>query len=116
MTDITDTATVPQTWDATTRQDLLTALKTLKQNGPSYTRCGICTNLDLSDHHTELFKDLAKTWPLHSGAPAYPIPSSTLLSPADTYATNRTTLWTGEQGKLRQSLLVFVIQSLEGSP
>lgn len=55
--------------------DLLTALKQLRDNGPKNRDVGICSQFDLySAYERRQFRACFKTWPHYSGDISFPVP------------------------------------------
>lgn len=76
-------------------------------------------SFELETALTELFTELAMSWPLHSGDPYYPVPYPTIQgvilgAPRAAYTGNVLKKWSHrEYGKMRMQLLDFVITKLE---
>lgn len=109
-----------------TKQELLAAVKKLRQGQLWDSTEGICNNLEDTLTHEchpdtrAYYKDspahiwmraVAKRWPKWSGDSVYPVPDSELL-PDDAYQ-QYDEKWQGEYGDLRRELLDFLIEELE---
>lgn len=96
--------------------DLLTALKQLRENGPKNHSGGICAQFDLyglySSQERRQFRDSFKTWPHYSGTIGFPVPGP--AAAIDAYIDNQDDLWDRdtEYGRLRWDLLDHVIKEM----
>lgn len=99
--------------------DLLTALKQLRENGPRIRSAGICSQLDLfnlcSAEERQQFRACFKTWPHYSGHISFPVPSpDKSIEAVDAYFDKSTDLWDRDTkyGHLRWDLLDHIIKEL----
>lgn len=96
--------------------DLLTALKQLRENGPTNRDVGICSQLDLfgwySSEERQQFLACFKTWPQYSGDIDFPVPGP--AAAIDAYFDNLYDLWDRdtEYGRLRWDLLDHIIKEM----
>lgn len=87
--------------------ELHEALHSLLKNGPVCDWEGVCDNVcDIVDIHPGRLEPLFEGWPHHSVDRKFPVPGGW-----QTYcqAKDEGTLWTGEQGELRQDLMAHVL-------
>lgn len=96
--------------------DLLTALKQLRENGPKNRDVGICSQLGWysSEEHRQ-FRASFKTWPHYSGDISFPVPSPDgSIEAIDAYFNNLGDLRDRdtEYGRLRWDLLDHIIEEL----
>lgn len=96
--------------------DLLTALKQLRENGPHNRSAGICSQFDLygsySSEERRQFRDSFKTWQYYSGDPSFPVPGT--AAAIDAYFDKSNDLWDRDTayGRLRWNLLDHLIKEL----
>lgn len=92
--------------------DLLTALKTLRDDGPNDSGVGICSNVaGLLGEEIPLYRFM-EGWPEHSGSRCYPVPHPAGC-PLDGFWSAED-VWVGEYGAARRRLLDYMIEQLEG--
>lgn len=99
--------------------DLLTALKQLRENGPSNRDAGICSQFDLyglysSEEHRQ-FRASFKTWKYYSGDPGFPVPGpANSIDAVDAYFDESNDLWDRDTayGRLRWDLLDHIIEEM----
>jgi hypothetical protein len=93
---------------------LLKELIKLRDEGPTFRRYGICTNV--FDEHDEL-SDLFAEWPEFSGSLKYPVPAycSEYDDAADAFNTAGAEMWDPDHpyGAARLRLLAFCIETLQ---
>lgn len=99
--------------------DLLTALKQLRENGPKNRDAGICCQFDLhglySSEERLQFRASFKTWPHYSGDDSFPVPSpDKSMDAIDAYFDKNSDLWDRdtEHGRLRWDLLDHIIKEM----
>lgn len=99
--------------------DLLTALKQLRENGPYDHSTGICYQFDSTDLYSaeelQQYTDSFKTWPHYSGDEGFPVPSpDKSIEAIDAYFDNKGDLWDRdtEYGRLRWDLLDHIIAEI----
>lgn len=96
--------------------DLLTALKQLRENGPKNRDAGICCQFDLyglySAEERQQFRASFKTWQYYSGDPGFPVPGT--AAAIDAYFDKSNDLWDRNTayGRLRWDLLDHIIKEL----
>lgn len=99
--------------------DLLTALKQLRENGPKNRDAGICSQFDLyglySTEECRQFRVSFETWPHYYGDISFPVPSpDRSIEAIDAYFDNLGDLWDRgtEYGRLRWDLLDHIIAEM----
>jgi hypothetical protein len=104
---------------------LLNALIDVRDSGPQYPNCGICTNVQESKwyrpHDFEVrrqfnncMRGLMQSWPLYAGDLVHPVPHPE-LSASEAYHHSKIAFWDfyAEYGQNRWNLLHYMIEKLE---
>lgn len=102
---------------STSKKNILSALLSIRDEGPRKTEIGICNNVmyQFDDYEKSIYQWLKDTyvgWSKYSGDIDYPVPSTiSNLDPAQMYS-EFDNIWVGEYGALRYELLDFLIAAL----
>lgn len=93
-------------------QEILAALKHIKEHGPKDEHVGICYNCAFTREQRQYLYSIAEKWEKHSGRRVFPVAVS--KDPEKDYFTSKNH-WSrrSKYGKLRWELLGFLIMEIE---